>query len=99
MLLVAKKRSRIIGVSKVIAVITLHVGRNAAQVAAFDECSHAACHVTELIVVSRRQLEALVIGQGNKLLSLPLVQCDWFLHVDVTPSFEAKRGKSNVAFG
>src|SRR2546425_8061222 len=98
MLLVAKKRSRITGLPKVIAVITFHVERDAAQVAALDERSHASRHVAELIVMSCRQLKPLLIGECNKYLGLLCVECDWLLDIDVASALKAQSGKIEMTF-
>src|SRR6266571_2546895 len=97
MLLVAKKRSRIT-VPKLIAIVTFHVYRSPAQVAALDERSHASRRMAELIVMSCRQLEFLLIGECNKSFGLFCVECDWLLHVDVASAFQAKSGNIEVAF-
>src|SRR2546427_724657 len=98
MLLVAKKRPRITGLSKVIAVVTFHVYRNPAQVATLDERSHASRHVTELVVMSYGQLESLLIGECHKYLGLFCVECEWFLHIDVASLFQAKPRNIEMAF-
>src|SRR5207245_9436184 len=98
MLLVAKKRPRITGLSKVIAVVTFHVYRNPAQVATLDERSHAYRHVTELVVMSYGQLESLVIGECNKYLGFFCVECEWFLHIDVASPFQTKPRNIEMAF-
>src|SRR5213593_506474 len=97
MLLVAKKRSRIT-VPKLIAIVTFHVYRSPAQVAALDESSHASRHVAELIVMPCCQLEFLLIGECNKYLGLLLVECEWLLHIDVTSTFQAKPRNFKMAF-
>src|SRR5438445_13438902 len=87
MLLVAKKRSRIAGVPKVIAIITFHVHRDPAQVAAVDESSHASGCVAELIIMAYRQLEPFLIGEYHKDLGLFGVECAGFLHLDLASPF------------
>ena len=44
-----KERAGVPGLSKLIAVVTLHVHGPAAQKAALNQSSHASCHMAELI--------------------------------------------------
>src|SRR5437899_10367805 len=97
MLLVAKKRSRIAGVPKVIAIITFHVHRDPAQVAAVDESSHASGCVAELIIMAYRQLEPFLIGEYYKDLGLFGVERDGFLHIDVASPFQASPRNNELA--
>ena len=99
MLLVTKKGSRVTWLRKVIAVITLHVHRVPAQVSARDETPHASRHVAELIIMSRSQLEPLVVGERDESPRLLLTECDWLLHIDVASSFQAKARNSEMALG
>src|SRR6266566_2805039 len=65
MSLVAKQRSRVPGSTELIAVITLHMYRPAAQEAALDESSHASRCMSELIVMPYSYLEPLFIRKSN----------------------------------
>ena len=67
---VAKKRARIPGPSKLIAVITLHVHRPAAQKAALDQSSHASRHMPELIIMPRGYLEPPLVRERDQLSGL-----------------------------
>src|SRR5213594_55178 len=97
MSLVAKKRSRITGLAEVIAIITFHVHRNAAQVAALDEGSHASRDVAELIIMSYGQLEPLRMGERNESLRLRLVERERLLHVNVASLLQARPRKIVMA--
>src|SRR6266446_2211015 len=96
--LVAEKRSRVPGFSKLIAVITLHVHRLAAQKAALDKTSHTSRCVPELIVMAYGDLQSPLLRDRNQSSGFPLVNCEWLLHVDVASPFQAKLGKFEMAF-
>ena len=97
MLLVAEKRSRIPGPSELIAVVALHVDRRAAQKAAPDQRTHAARRVAELVVMSRGDLEALVVGQCDQTSGVVLVERERLLHINMAARFQAAPGDLEMA--
>src|SRR5260370_16784619 len=99
MSLVTKKRSRVPGSSKLIAVMTLHMDRAAAQEAALNKGSHAPCCMPELIVMPYGYLSLAVVGERDQSSSVLLVECEGLLHIDVTSPFETKLRNIVMGFG
>ncbi len=64
-----------------------------------DEIPHAPRHVRELIVVSRRQLEPLLIGDSHQRLGLFRADGEGLLHVDVRSPLQALPRDREMAFG
>src|SRR5690348_3195252 len=96
--LVAEKRSRVPGLSKLIAVITLHVHGLAAQKAALDKTSHTSRCVPELIVMAYGDLQPPLFRDRDQCSGFPLVDCERLLDVDVASPFQAKLGNFEMAF-
>src|SRR5438046_2852046 len=99
MSLVAKERPSIRGSSKLVAVVTLHMDRGAAQETALDESPHTTSDMAELVIMSRGYLEASLVRQGDQSSSLSLVECKRFLHINVASPFQTSLGNIEMAFG
>src|SRR5271157_2314811 len=96
--LVGKDGTRVRGSSELIAVITLHMDRPTAQEPALDEGPHAPRHMPELIVVPGGYLEPFFRGECNQRAGIVLAECEWLLHINVAPRFQAMPGDIEMAF-
>ena len=89
MLAIAKEGACVAGLRKVVAIRALDVQRGTAQISAPDERPHSSRDVTELIVVSCRQLQIVAGGERHERLGLAGPDRERFLDVDVTAAIEA----------
>src|SRR2546427_3715729 len=95
MLPVAEERSRI-RLVEFVTEIALHVYWRSTQVAAANDLAHAARHVTELIVVSGRQLQLSLGGECHEGMSLLGIEREGLLHVNMAPALQAHLGELEV---
>ena len=83
---VAEERLRI-GLSEIVTEIAFHMHRRPTQIASSDELSHATGHMAELLIMSSRQLELVLVGECHETVGLTGVERERLLHVDVTSAF------------
>src|SRR5271165_4732857 len=95
--LVGEDRTRVRGLSELIAVIALHMDRAATQEPALNEGPHAARRMPELIVVPGCYLEPFFTGDCNQRSGIVLAEREWFLHIDVAAPIQAKPGDIEMA--
>src|ERR1051325_3754543 len=72
-----------------VAIITLHIGRRAAEISALDECSHATGGMSELIVVAGSYLEAFPISQPQQFLRIRSMEREGLFNVNMATGVEA----------
>src|SRR5215468_11339041 len=71
------------GMPDLVAIITLHMNRPGAQVAALNQATHAPRYMTELIIVTSRQFEPGSCRQIDQFLSFAFVNGEGFFDVNV----------------
>src|SRR5258708_24607687 len=98
MLLVAKERSSISGPSKLIAEITLHMHRPAAQEAGLDNSSHPSRHMAELIIMPYGYFELSFVRECNQFSGVVLAKCKWLPQIHVASPFQAELRNIEMAF-
>src|SRR2546422_4966752 len=95
--LVAKKRSRIPGSFKLIAVVALHMNWPAAQETCVDKSSHAPCRMPKLIIMPGGYLKSSFARECNQSSGFVLVERERLLDIDVTSKFQAELRNGEMA--